>query len=360
MTAADGRAEAERAAIAAVEAFYQAWSDGDLEALRGTMNYPHVSLFPGHVEVRATPEDFESPFERLREGQGWHSSSLDRMHPIWTRDDKVCLSVDWSRYGEDGARYLSGNIIYIVTNVDGHWGIQFRARSEPRDRDGPPPEAPGAATRDTLLTLVPEEIEQYARRRTTPLPPHLAELARFTLEELEYGLMLSGPIEGGLLQFLAWASGARRILELGCFTGFSAQMMAAGLPDDGRVITCEIDPKTAEIARSHADAGPDGHKIEIRVGPAAETLKTLEGPFDLVFIDADKEPYIDYYEAALELLADDGIIAVDNVLMNGRVLNAQSKSGSRMDAFNAHVAADPRVKQVLLTIRDGVMLIRKA
>ena len=145
MTDGGARAGAEAAAVAAVEAFYAAWSAGDLETLRGTMNYPHVSLFPGRVEVRATPEDFESPFERLREGQGWHSSSLDRIHPVWTRDDKVCLSVDWSRYGEDGARYLSGNIIYIVTNVDGHWGIQFRARSEPRDRDGPPPDsAPGS------------------------------------------------------------------------------------------------------------------------------------------------------------------------------------------------------------------------
>ena len=359
MTDGGGRADAERAAVAAVEAFYEAWSAGDLEALRGTMNYPHVSLFPGHIEVRATPEEFESPFERLRELQAWHSSSLDRIHPIWTRDDKVCLSVDWSRYGEDGARYLSGNIIYIVTNVDGHWGIQFRARSEPRDRDGPPADA-AERPRNTLLTLVPEEIEEFARRHTTPLPPHLEELSRFTLEEMEYGLMLSGPIEGGLLQLLAWATKARRVLEIGCFTGFSAQMMAAALPDDGQLITCEIDPETAEIARKYADEGPDGHKIEIRVGPAAETLKTLEGPFDLVFIDADKDPYIDYYEAALELLADDGIMAVDNVLLNGRVVNPESKSGQRMAAFNAHVAADERVKQVLLTIRDGVMLIRKA
>ncbi|MYE45258.1 MAG: methyltransferase domain-containing protein [Chloroflexi bacterium] len=324
------------------------------------MNYPHVSLFPGHIEVRATPEDFESPFERLRELQAWHSSSLDRIHPIWTRDDKVCLSVDWSRYGEDGTRYLSGNIIYIVTNVEGHWGIQFRARSEPRDRDGPPPEAAAAGQRPNLLTLVPEEIEEFARRHTTPLPPHLEELARFTLEEMEYGLMLSGPIEGGLLQFLAWATGAKRVLELGCFTGFSAQMLAAELPDDGEVITCEIDRETAEIARRYADEGPDGQKIEIRVGPALETLETLEGPFDLVFIDADKNPYIDYYEASLELLADKGIIAVDNVLLNGRVTNPESRSGQRMAAFNAHVAADPRVKQVLLPVRDGVMLIRRA
>ena len=362
MTAGEGRAEAEQAgAVAAVEAFYEAWNVGDIEAVRETMNYPHVSLFPGHVEVRATPADFESPFERLREAQGWHRSSLDRAHVLWNRDDKVCVDAHWSRYGEDGTRYLSGNIIYLVTRVDGHWGIQFRARSEPRDRDGPPQEpAADRSRRSAMLTLVAEEIEEYARQHTTALPPHLAELARFTLEEMEYGLMLSGPIEGGLLQFLVWASGARRVLEIGCFTGFSAQMMAAALPEDGQLITCEIDPETAAIARKYADDGPDGHKIEIRIGPAAETLKTLEGPFDLVFIDADKEPYPDYYEAAMELLSERGIIAVDNVLLNGRVLNPESRSGQRMAAFNARVASDPRVRQVMLPVRDGVMLIRRA
>ena len=211
-----------------------------------------------------------------------------------------------------------------------------------------------------VLTLVSEQIEEYARRHTTPLPPHLAELERFTLEEMKNSLMLSGPIEGGLLQLLVWASGATRILELGCFTGFSAQMMAAALPDEGRIITCELDPGTAAIARRHADRGPDGHKIEIRVGPALATLEGIDGPFDLVFIDADKEPYVDYYEAALGLLAGRGIIAVDNVLLNGRVLDPESGSGSMMAAFNAHVAADERVTQVLLPIRDGVMLIRRA
>ena len=360
MTAQEGLAEAEQAAVAAVEAFYEAWSEGDIEAVRETMNYPHVSLFPGHVEVRATPADFESPFERLREGQGWRRSSLDRLHVIWTRDDKVCVDVHWSRYGEDGSRYLSGNIIYLVTRVDGHWGIQFRARSEPRDRDGPAQEpAAGRSRGSTMLTLVAEEIEEYARQHTTALPPHLAELARFTLEEMEYGLMLSGPIEGGLLQFLVWASGARRVLEIGCFTGFSAQMMAAALPEDGELITCELDPETAEIARKYADQGPDGHKIEIRIGPAAATLKTLDGPFDLVFIDADKEPYADYYEAAMKLLSERGIIAVDNVLLNGRVLNPESRPGRTMAAFNAHVASDPRVRQVMLPVRDGLLLIRK-
>ena len=147
---------------------------------------------------------------------------------------------------------------------------------------------------------------------------------------------------------------------MGCFTGFSAQMMAVALPDDGRLVTCEIDPDNAKVAREYFDRGPDGHKIEIRLGPAIETLESLEGPFDLIFIDADKTPYIDYYERAMDLLAGRGIIAVDNVLWSGRVLEPESDSDRALAAFNDHVAADPRVRQVILTIRDGLMLIRKA
>ena len=107
-------AEAEQTAVAAVEAVTEAWSAGDIEAVRATLNYPHVSLFPGHVELRATPEDFESPFERLRETQSWHRSTLDRADVIWSHDDKVYVDAHWSRYLEDGSHYLSGNIVYIV------------------------------------------------------------------------------------------------------------------------------------------------------------------------------------------------------------------------------------------------------
>ena len=210
-----------------------------------------------------------------------------------------------------------------------------------------------------MVTLVPENIEEYAVSHTTPLEPHLSELARFTRENVEMAGMLCGPMEGSLLRFLVWASGARRILEVGCFTGFSAQMMAEALPDDGKIITCEIDPATAAIAQDHFDRGPNAHKIELRVGPAIDTLNTLEGPFDLVFIDADKEPYADYYERAMELISDRGIIVVDNVLWGGSVADPQDESAKTMAAFNARVANDERVTQVMLTVRDGVLLIRK-
>jgi caffeoyl-CoA O-methyltransferase len=171
--------------------------------------------------------------------------------------------------------------------------------------------------------------------------------------------MLSGRLEGTLLQMLAVSLGAQRILEIGTFTGFSALMMAAALPEDGKLITCEINPKAISIARSFFQRSPDGRKIELREGPALETLKTLAGPFDLVFIDADKETYTAYYEAALSLLAPNGLIAVDNVLWSGRVLNPEDDNSRAIAAFNEHVRQDQRVTQVILTVRDGLMLIRR-
>jgi caffeoyl-CoA O-methyltransferase len=211
-----------------------------------------------------------------------------------------------------------------------------------------------------LLTLVPEEIEMYAMAHTTPLPALLDELIAVTREKMgPLARMLSGQPEGTLLQMLAASLGARRILEIGTFTGFSAQMMAAALPEDGELITCDIDPAAIAIAKSFVGRSPHGHKIKLREGPALDTLKTLEPPFDLVFIDADKPNYIAYYEASLPLLAQNGVIAVDNVLWSGRVLDPKEDSDRAIVAFNEHVQRDDRVTNVILTIRDGLMLIRR-
>lgn len=210
-----------------------------------------------------------------------------------------------------------------------------------------------------MLTLVPEAIEKYAAEHTTPLPAHMRRVVVDTYANMKDPEMLSGVIEGTLLQFLIWASGARRVLEIDTFTGFSAQMMAAALPSNGKLITCELDPKTAEVARRNIAKGPHGGKIEVKVGPALQTIAALKPPFDLVFIDADKEGYPDYYEAALGLLSPKGIIAVDNVLWSGTVLKTKDKTVRAIAAFNRRVSRDPRVVHVLLTVRDGVMLIRR-
>ncbi len=212
-----------------------------------------------------------------------------------------------------------------------------------------------------MLTLVPEDIERYAMAHSTPLPTLLEELMTETQKEFgEMARMLSGQLEGTLLQILALSVGARRILELGTFTGFSAQMMAAALPDDGQLITCDLNPKAIAVARSHFERSPHGHKITVREGPALDTLKSLDPGFDLIFIDADKQNYTNYYEACLPLLSPNGLIAVDNVLWSGRVLEPSSDDDKAIVAFNEHVRSDDRVTNVMLTVRDGIMLIRRA
>jgi caffeoyl-CoA O-methyltransferase len=211
------------------------------------------------------------------------------------------------------------------------------------------------------ITLIPDQVEAFATDHTSALPPLLDELIAETEREFgERATMLSGRIEGTLLQMLIAARGAKRVLEIGMFTGFSAQMMAAALPDDGRIITCDVDPKAIAIAKRYFARSAHGHKIAVREGAALDTLKTLERGFDLVFIDADKGNYTNYYEAALPLLAAGGLIVVDNVLWSGRVLDPQAPDDHAIVAFDAHVRADSRVSHVLLTVRDGVMLIRRA
>jgi caffeoyl-CoA O-methyltransferase len=211
-----------------------------------------------------------------------------------------------------------------------------------------------------MIKVLPEGLEDYVAAHSTPVPPLLAELIATTQRETgDQAVMLSGQVEGGLLQMLVFATGARRVLEIGTFTGFSAQMMAAALPPDGTLITCDLDPRTIATARGFFERSPHGAKIELREGPALETIARLDGPFDLVFIDADKENYQKYYEAVLPLLAPRGLIVVDNVLWSGDVLRPQDARARAIAAFNDHVRKDPRVAVVILTVRDGLAIIRK-
>ncbi len=210
------------------------------------------------------------------------------------------------------------------------------------------------------ITLTSPEIDRYATDHTAPLPPYVADLPRVTKERMGSAGMISGPVVAGLLQVLVRASGARRVLEIGTFTGFSALMMAEVLPEDGTLITCDQNPESAEIAREFFAKSPHGHKIELRLGPALETIQSLDGPFDFVFLDADKETNTTYYERALELLSPHGLIAIDNVLWSGRVLDPSSDTDRAIADFNRHVQTDPRVKNVLLPVRDGVMVVLRA
>ena len=158
---------------------------------------------------------------------------------------------------------------------------------------------------------------------------------------------------------LAVLTGARRILEIGMFTGYSTLAWAEALPKDGRVVTCEINPATTEIAKRYFAESPHGSKIEIKLGPAVESLKLMHGIFDLCFIDADKESYGAYYDRCLELVRPRGLIILDNVLRGGRVLEPRDSATRAVDALNHRICNDPRVDNVLLPVRDGIMLVRK-
>ena len=212
--------------------------------------------------------------------------------------------------------------------------------------------------------VVAPAIEAYAAEHTTPPAPFLAQLAAETRETLDSPQMLTGEIEGRLLEFLVFLAQPRLVLELGTYSGYSALSMARALPPGARIITCELDPERAAFAGRHIVQAGYGDRIEIRQGPALETIADLDGPFDLVFIDADKEGYHDYYEAVLPKLAARGLIVVDNVLWSGRVAQAPSDEDSEatraLRAFNDHLAADERVVNVMLSVRDGVTLARRA
>jgi caffeoyl-CoA O-methyltransferase len=207
--------------------------------------------------------------------------------------------------------------------------------------------------------IVMAEIEEYVASHTTPLPGLLEELVAETKARFaDRSGMLSGQVEGQFLQMLVATTKSKRVLEVGTFTGFSALMMAAALPADGELITLELSKEHAEFARIFFARSPHGKKVRLIEGPALETMRTLDGRFDLVFIDANKDGYGEYYDAALGMLEANGVIVVDNVLWNGEVLAPQNDDGRAIVAFNSKVAKDDRVVQVITTVRDGVMLIR--
>ncbi|HVF13572.1 MAG TPA: class I SAM-dependent methyltransferase [Acidimicrobiales bacterium] len=212
------------------------------------------------------------------------------------------------------------------------------------------------------MNVVPEDLEAYAAAHSSPEADWLAALAAETREVSGAHRMMVGVLEGRFLEFLVFMTGARRVLEIGTFTGYSTLSMAAALPPGGCIVTCDIDPDTNAVARRHAASSPVGDRIEFRLGPALDTIATLEGPFDLVFIDADKESYLAYYEAVLPKLADRGVIVVDNVLWDGRVLDPADETADTraIRVFNEAAVADPRMVAVMLTVRDGITLLRRA
>jgi caffeoyl-CoA O-methyltransferase len=207
--------------------------------------------------------------------------------------------------------------------------------------------------------IVDPNVEEYAEAHSTPDGELFERLAAETREKTTAPQMMVGRLEGRFLGVLVHAVRARRVLELGTFTGYSSISMALALPSDGRVISCDVNEETTAIARRYAEEAGVSDRIDYRLGPALATIATLDGPFELVFIDADKPNYVNYYEATLPLLADGGLMVVDNTLWSGRVVDAddQEETTRAIRALNDHVLADPRVENVLLTVRDGMNLV---
>jgi caffeoyl-CoA O-methyltransferase len=210
--------------------------------------------------------------------------------------------------------------------------------------------------------IVPDEIDGYAAAHTTPPTELLRELADETRANLQSPQMLTGTIEGRFLELLVFGLSAKRVLELGTYSGYSSLSMAAGLPEGGHIDTCEADETHAEVARRYIAQSPYADRITVHLGPALETIQQLEGEFDFVFIDADKENYLNYYEALLPRLAPHGLMAIDNTLWSGRVLDEEDESDATkaIREINDRIATDDRVVAAQLTVRDGITLVRRA
>lgn len=210
-----------------------------------------------------------------------------------------------------------------------------------------------------MKSLVLPDIEAYAEAHSLPESDICRRLREETYRNMDCPQMVVGPLEGAFLKVMAMSVRAKRILEIGTFTGYSALSFAECLPEDGVVVTCDIDPESSAMAKRFWAQSPHGFKIQLRLAPALETLQPLSGPFDLIFIDADKINYVNYFQRAVDLIADRGIILIDNVLWNGDVIKspAPDTHTAAIQELNRVVHTDPRVSAALLTIRDGIFLI---
>ena len=210
-----------------------------------------------------------------------------------------------------------------------------------------------------MIPFVPEHIEAYAEAHSTPETELFKELAAATRAQTTQPQMMVGHLEGMFLKLLVVLTKAKRVLEIGTFTGYSALCMAEGLPEGGRIITCDVDPKATTIARSFWGRSPHGAKIDLKLAPALDTIATLDEPIDLVFIDADKQNYVRYWDACVPKVRSGGVLLADNVLWSGAVLDPKTDDDKALARFNQHVLRDDRVQMVMLPIRDGVSVAVK-
>lgn len=207
--------------------------------------------------------------------------------------------------------------------------------------------------------ITAEGIEDYVRNHSLEQDSLFRRLEKVTHEKTDHPGMQTGHIEATLLRMLVQISGAKRVLEVGTFTGYSALAMASGLPEDGELITLDKDPDITRIAQRCWKHSPHGDKIKLIVGDAIDSINTLKGYFDFVFIDADQENYIAYWDLLVPRIRKGGLIAVDNTLWHGAVLDPKEPLDILVDEFNEHACGDERVELLILTIQDGLTLARR-
>lgn len=212
-----------------------------------------------------------------------------------------------------------------------------------------------------MKSIIGDALDAYVHDHTSPRSALFDELREVTFARMQSPTMQVGRVEGTLLSFLVRLSSATRVFEVGTFTGYSALSMAEALPEGGTLVTCDIDPIAIAIAKSFFDKSPHGSKIEVREGDALDTIRRLDPSerFDLIFVDADKSRYPDYYDALLPHLDPGALFIADNTLWSGAVLAPQSRDDHGICALNDRIQADPRVENVLLSVRDGIMIARR-
>jgi caffeoyl-CoA O-methyltransferase len=213
------------------------------------------------------------------------------------------------------------------------------------------------------MYITPDSLEEYARAMTSPESEVLRQLSRETHAKVLRPRMLSGHIQGKFLEFIARLVAPRRILEIGTYTGYSAICLAQGLTPDGLLHTIDHNPELEDFSKSFFEKAGLSEKIRLHVGEALEIIPTIDETFDLVFIDADKENYINYFDLVMEKLRPGGIILADNVLWSGKVLEDVPESDKEtlgIKAFNEYVAGHSGVSSLLLPFRDGLMILQKS
>lgn len=209
--------------------------------------------------------------------------------------------------------------------------------------------------------IVNELATRYASQWSESTDDLLQEIEDFTLHHHEHSNMLSGPLQGKLLEMISKIVNPKKILEIGTFTGYSALCLAKGLSVDGTLHTIELRAEDAQLSRNYFSRSAHKDNIILHEGNALEMIPALDATWDLIFIDADKVNYINYYELTLPKLKKGGVLLADNVLFHGEVLSEpiKGKNAKAIQAFNEHVAKDDRVQQVILTVRDGIMMVIK-